>query len=158
MSPAVAGGLRVTLPGSDGLSLWLPDEWELVNEGQLFELLALGPEEEPYRANLSVLHIEVASGLALDSIADSTAKLQAQNLDTFVEYDRRPATLAGLPAVQREYAWVQGGTGLVLYQVELLALSDATRALEVHATAAAPAYFRYAAVLRRMLESFEGSA
>jgi hypothetical protein len=155
VSPAVAGGHRAAVPGSEGLSIWLPDEWEVVDEDQLFELLALGPSEEPYRANVSVLHISVDAGLTLEAIADSTARLQAQNLDTFVEYDRRPATLAGAPAVQREYAWVQGGTSLVLYQVELLALTGDGRALEIHATSAAPAYFRYAALLRRILESIE---
>jgi hypothetical protein len=32
---------------------------------------------------------------------------------------------------------------------------ESLRLLEVHATSAAPAYFRYAALLRRMIESIE---
>jgi hypothetical protein len=45
-------------------------------------------------------------------------------------------------------------TGLVLYQLEVLAQAlEPLRLLEVHATSAAPAYFRYAALLRRIIES-----
>ena len=153
MSQQLAGGRSRALPGPEGLSIWLPDDWDVVDEAQLFELLALGPDEEPYRANLSVLHITVDAGLALDAIVRSTARIQTENLDTFVEYERRPTQLAGRDAVQREYAWIQGGTGLVLYQVEVLCPVAETQVLEVHATSAAPDYFRYAATLRRILES-----
>jgi hypothetical protein len=149
----------VTVPGPSGLSVWLAADWEVV-EGQLFDLLAVGPQEEPYRANLSIVYVTLDAGAASpDDVAQAASRIQASNLDTFVEYERRPAEVAGRPALQREYAWVQGGTGLVLYQLEVLAplepTSDPPRMLEVHATSAAPAYFRYAAVLRRMLESIQ---
>jgi hypothetical protein len=155
----VADGRRVSVPGPSGLSVWLPADWEVV-EGQLFDLLAVGPAEEPYRANMSIVHVTLDAGEAsLEQVARAAAQIQTSNLDTFVEYDVRPAELLGRPALQREYAWVQGGTGLVLYQLELLARAepvvDPPRLLEVHATSAAPAYFRYAAMLRRMLESIE---
>jgi hypothetical protein len=155
----VADGRRVTVAGPSGISVWLPSDWEVV-EGQLFDLLAVGPPEEPYRANMSIVHVTLDAGAAsLDEVAQAAARIQLSNLDTFVEYDVRPTELAGRPAIQREYAWVQGGSGLVLYQLEVLARAeprgDPPRLLEVHATSAAPAYFRYAAVLRRMLESIE---
>ena len=161
MSPIVANGRRVPVPGPAGLSIWLPDDWETV-EGQLYDLLAIGPEE-PYRANLSIVHVTLDAGPAtLEQVAQAAATVQANNLDTFVEYDRRETTLDGRAALQREYGWVQGGTGLVLYQLEVLAhaepASSPPRLVEVHATSAAPAYFRYAALLRRMLESIEQHA
>ena len=157
MSPVVAEGRRIPVPGKSGLSIWLPSDWELV-EGQIFELLALGPVEETYRANLSIIHLNVDAALTLDQIADAAARIQARTLETFVEYDRRPVDVADLFGLQREYGWVQSETGLVLYQLELLALDvqpELPRLLEVHATSSAPAYFRYAAVLRRMLESIQ---
>lgn len=152
-------GRQIPVPGPAGLSIWLPSDWE-VEEGQLYELLALGPPEDPYRANLSIVHVTLDAGPAtVQAVAEATARIQAANLDTFVEYDRRPTTLADRPALQREYAWVQGVTGLVLYQLEVLAeaepVGDRPRLLEVHATSAAPAYFRYAALLRRMIESVQ---
>jgi len=124
----------------------------------MFELLALGPVEETYRANLSIIHLNVDAALTLEEIAGAAARLQERTLETFVEYDRRPVKVADLPAIQREYGWVQNETELVLYQLEVLALDaqpDVPRLLEVHATSAAPAYFRYAALLRRMLESVQ---
>ncbi len=157
MSPVVAEGQRVPVPGRSGLSMWLPSDWEVM-EGQIFELLVLGPVEETYRANLSIIHLTVDAALTLDDIANAAARLQARTLDTFVEYDRRPTHVAELPAIQREYGWVQADTGLVLYQLELLVLDvqpELPRLLEVHATSSAPAYFRYAALLRRMLESIQ---
>ncbi|MBV9750805.1 MAG: DcrB-related protein [Acetobacteraceae bacterium] len=159
MSPVVADGLRVRVSSATPLSVWLPSDWEVV-DGQLFELLALGPPEaeDPYRANVSIVHASIDGAPSLEAIAEGTARKQAEQLETFVEYERRPTVLAGLPAVQREYGWVQGGTGLVLYQVEVLALpaeGDRARMLEVHATSAAPAYFRYAALLRHIIESIE---
>jgi hypothetical protein len=162
MSPVATEGRRVVVP-SGALSIWVPADWEIV-ERQVFELLALAPaDEDVYRANLSVLHVNVASGLTMDEVVQSTARIQSANLQTFVEYDRRRTRLAGLDGVHREYAWVQDGTGLVLYQLEELAMDAAVppgdgaspRLLEVHATSSAPAYFRYAALLRRMLESIE---
>jgi hypothetical protein len=164
VSPVVAEGEHVPVPGPSGLSIWLPADWEVV-EGQMFELLALGPVEPTYRANLSIIHLNVDAALTLEEIAEAAARLQARTLDTFVEYDQRPVQVADLAAIQREYGWVQNDTELVLYQLELLALDEriATngdsaalpRLLEVHATSAAPAYFRYAALLRRMLESIQ---
>ena len=159
MSPVAVEGRRVVVP-SGSLSVWLPADWQIV-ERQVFELLALAPaDEDVYRANFSILHVNVDSALTLDQVVASTARIQAANLPTFVEYERRPASVAGLPGVHREYAWVQEGTGLVLYQLEQLAMDNAAsaRLLEVHATSSAPAYFRYAALLRRMLESVERQA
>ena len=152
MSPVVAEGQRVSGPA--GLSVWLPSDWEFARD-QLFEFIALGPPEEPYRANMSIHHVSVDESTPLEDIAQATAARQAEVLDTFVEYDRRTTDLAGDPAIQREYGWVQAGTGLVLYQIEVLALPAAApgRMLEVHATSSAPAYFRYAAMLRRIVES-----
>lgn len=124
----------------------------------MFELLVLGPVEETYRANLSIIHLNVDAALTLEEIANAAARLQARTLDTFVEYDRRMTEVAELSAIQREYGWVQVDTELVLYQLELLALDnrpELPRLLEVHATSSAPAYFRYAALLRRMLESIQ---
>jgi hypothetical protein len=156
VGPALAEGRRVDVAGAERLSVWLPGDWEVV-EGQMYDLLALGPLEEPYRANLSIAHITLDAGPAsLEEVARATATVQSSTLETFLEYDRRPTTLAGRPAIQREYAWVQGATGLVLYQLEMLAQArDSRRLLEVHATSAAQAYFRYAALLRRMIESIE---
>jgi hypothetical protein len=144
--------------------MWLPDEWEVVG-GQMFELLALGPpDQDPYRANLSIVHITAnADQPSLEQIVEATARIQQQSLQTFVEYDRRPVIVAGLHGIHREYGWIQEGTGLVLYQLEELAVDELAaedqsarpRLLEVHATSSAPAYFRFAALLRRMLESIE---
>src|SRR5262249_48736733 len=106
MSPVVAEGRRIPVPGKSGLSIWLPSDWELV-EGQIFELLALGPVEETYRANLSIIHLNVDAALTLDQIADAAARIQARTLETFVEYDRRPVDVADLFGLQREYGWVQ---------------------------------------------------
>ena len=140
--------------GEEQLSIWLPADWEIA-EGFMYDLLALGPPEEPYRANLSIAHVTLDAGPAsLQDLAQATATVQSNALETFLEYDRRSVELAGREAIQREYAWVQGATGLVLYQLEVLAQgAHPTQLLEVHATSAAPAYFRYAAVLRRMIES-----
>jgi hypothetical protein len=156
VSPALVDGRRVDVAGADRLSVWLPADWEIV-EGQMYDLLALGPPEEPYRANLSIAHVTLDAGPAsLEDVARATATVQSSTLETFLEYERRTTELAGRKAIQREYAWVQGATGLVLYQLEVLAqASQPMRLLEVHATSAAPAYFRYAALLRRMIESIE---
>jgi hypothetical protein len=150
-------GQRVAVSARSRLSVWLPSDWHVDQEQQLLEFLALGPSDQAYRANVSIHHNSVDGELTLEAVAEATARKQAEILQTFVEYDRRPAELAGWPAMQREYGWVQGGTGLVLYQLEVLALPGATPGLmlEVHATSAAPEYFRYAALLRRIIESIQ---
>ncbi len=157
MSPVAAEGQRIGIVGVQNLSVWLPADWEIDKEQPLFEFVGLGPAEVPYRANVSIHHVSVDPDLSLDAIADATTRNQAQTLDTFVEYDRRPATLVGAPALHREYAWVQGQTGLVLYQSQDLALPEMIpgRLLEVHATTFAPSYFRYAALFRRIVESIQ---
>src|SRR5204863_3409553 len=124
MSLVTADGQRIGVVGVQSLSVWLPSDWEADKEQQLFELVALGPAEALYRPNISIHHVSVDAELSLEAIADSTARKQVEMLDTFVEYDRRPNSLAGSAAVHREYGWVQAGTGLVLYQVEDIALPE----------------------------------
>jgi hypothetical protein len=157
MSPVATDGLRIRVAGAQPLSVWLPSDWEVDQEQRLFEFVALGPDEVPYRANLSIHHVSVEPDLSLEAIADATAANQAKTLETFVEYDRRASTLAGSTSIHREYGWVQGGTGLVLYQLEDLALPESMpgRLLEVHTTSFAPSYFRYGALFRRMIDSIQ---
>jgi len=157
MSLVTDEGQRISVVGAQSLSVWLPADWEVDREQRLFEFVGLGPSEVPYRANVSIHHVSVDPDVSVEAIADATASNQARTLETFVEYDRRPGALAGSPALHREYAWVQGGTGLVLYQLQDVALPETIRGrlLEVHATSFAPAFFRYAGLFRRIIESIQ---
>jgi hypothetical protein len=67
-----------------------------------------------------------------------------------------PTCAGGLP-IQGEYA-ANGGFGQLTNEIGAVAIELSNRALMVHATSAAPAYFRFAAMLRRMLESIQPRA
>jgi hypothetical protein len=139
-------------------TIWAPSDWSTLESGAV-DLVLVGPEE-PYRANFTAATRGLQAATELDLVAAAAYSAQEESLTTFLEYERRRTTIGGLEAIQREYAWVEDRLGLVLYQIQVLALQpvpnradEPVRLIEVHATSAAPSYFRYAAMFRRMIES-----
>lgn len=111
------------LPGPVALTLDVPDDWEWSPAPGL-SLVAVAPSVEGrFRPNVNVTHARISGQHDLPTLAAAArAKLEAELLSFDSTGDDAFGSRDGAPAVVREFAFLDPGSELALFQVQMQVL------------------------------------